>query len=77
MKRFLIILTLIFSVGLTAQEIKISGVITDESNATLPGVTIIVKGTKKGTTSDIDGKYTMSANNGDVLQFSNVGLETK
>ena len=77
MKRFLIILTLIFSVGLTAQEIKISGVVTDESKATLPGVTIIVKGTKKGTTSDIDGKYTMSANNGDVLQFSYVGLETK
>ena len=77
MKRFLIFLTLIFSVGLTAQEIKISGVVTDESKATLPGVTIIVKGTKKGTTSDIDGKYTMSANNGDVLQFSYVGLETK
>ena len=77
MKRFLIILTIIFSVGLTAQEIKISGVVTDESKATLPGVTIIVKGTKKGTTSDIDGKYTMSANNGDVLQFSYVGLETK
>lgn len=77
MKRFLIILTLIFSVVLTAQEIKISGVVTDESKATLPGVTIIVKGTKKGTTSDSDGKYTMSANNGDVLQFSYVGLETK
>ena len=77
MKKLLIILTLIFSVGLTAQEIKISGVVTDESKATLPGVTIIVKGTKKGTTSDIDGKYTMSANNGDVLQFSYVGLETK
>ena len=77
MKKLFFILTLIFSVGLTAQEIKISGVVTDESKATLPGVTIIVKGTKKGTTSDIDGKYTMSANNGDVLQFSYVGLETK
>ena len=70
-------LTLIFSVGLTAQEIKISGIVTDESKATLPGVTIIVKGTKKGTTSDIEGKYTMSAKPGDVLQFSYVGLETK
>lgn len=77
MKKLLFILTLIFSVGLTAQEIKISGIVTDESKATLPGVTIIVKGTKKGTTSDIDGKYTMTAKAGDVLQFSYVGLETK
>ena len=77
MKKILFLLTLIFSVGLTAQEIKISGIVTDESKATLPGVTIIVKGTKKGTTSDIEGKYTMSAKPGDVLQFSYVGLETK
>ena len=77
MKKLLFILTLIFSVGLTAQEIKISGVVTDESKATLPGTTIIVKGTTKGTTSDFDGKYTMTAKIGDVLQFSYVGLETK
>lgn len=76
-KLFFIILTLIFSAGINAQEIKISGVVTDESNATLPGTSIIVKGTKKSTTTDIDGKYTISAAIGDVLQFSYVGLETK
>jgi iron complex outermembrane receptor protein len=37
----------------------------------------VVKGTKKGTTSDIDGKFTITANSGDILQFSYVGLETK
>ncbi|MEC5166885.1 iron complex outermembrane receptor protein [Flavobacterium sp. PL11] len=37
----------------------------------------MVKGTKKGTTSDIDGKFTITANSGDILQFSYVGLETK
>ena len=77
MKKLLFILTLVFTLGLTAQEIKISGVVTDESKATLPGTTIIVKGTQKGTTSDSDGKYTISAKTGDVLQFSYVGLETK
>ena len=61
MKKLLFILTLIFSAGLTAQEIKISGVVTDESQATLPGTTIIIKGSQRGTTSDIDGKYTISA----------------
>ncbi|KVV15446.1 TonB-dependent receptor [Flavobacterium sp. TAB 87] len=77
MKKLLFILTLIFSVALSAQEIKITGVVTDESNATLPGTTIIVKGTAKGTTSDFDGSYSITAKMGDVLQFSYVGLETK
>ncbi len=77
MKKLLFILTLIFSIGMTAQEIKISGIVTDESKATLPGTTIVVKGTAKGTTSDSDGKYTISAKKGDILQFSYIGLESK
>ncbi|MFV8337014.1 TonB-dependent receptor [Flavobacterium sp. RSP29] len=77
MKKLFFILTLIFSAGISAQEIKVSGVVTDDSKATLPGTTIIVKGIAKGTTSDIDGKYTITAIIGDVLQFSYVGLETK
>ena len=62
---------------MTAQEIKITGIVTDESKETLPGTTVIVKGTTKGTTSDSDGKYTITAKKGDVLQFSFVGLETQ
>ncbi|MBG6111432.1 iron complex outermembrane receptor protein [Flavobacterium sp. CG_9.10] len=77
MKKLLFILTLIFTAGLTAQEIKVSGTVTDESKSTLPGTTIIVKDTKKGTTTDSDGNYTISAKVGDVLQFSYVGLDTK
>ena len=59
----------------TAEIIK--GRVVDEKGESLPGVTIIVKGTTKGTTTDIDGTYTISAEIGDVLQFSYVGLETK
>ncbi|MFV8442591.1 TonB-dependent receptor [Flavobacterium sp. LB2P44] len=77
MKKILLILTLILTAGLSAQEIKVSGVVTDETKATLPGTTILVKGTTKGTTTDSDGKYTISAKIGAVLQFSYVGLETK
>jgi iron complex outermembrane receptor protein len=77
MKTLFFILTFIFSAGLTAQEIKVSGVVTDDSNATLPGTTVLVKGTAKGTTTDADGKFTITAKTGDVLQFSFVGLETK
>ena len=55
----------------------IKGRVVDEKGESLPGVTILVKGTTKGTTTDIDGSYTISAEIGDVLQFSYVGLETK
>lgn len=55
----------------------IKGRVVDEKGESLPGVTILVKGTTKGTTTDIDGNYTISAEIGDVLQFSYVGLETK
>ena len=77
MRKILFLLTLIFSVSLAAQEIKVSGIITDGSKATLPGTTILVKGTSKSTTSNSDGQYTIIAKSGDVLQFSYVGLETK
>lgn len=55
----------------------IKGRVVDDNGQPLPGVTILVKGTAKGTTTDADGNYSISADMGDVLQFSYVGLETK
>jgi iron complex outermembrane receptor protein len=55
----------------------IKGRVVDDSGQPLPGVTILVKGTTKGTTTDADGNYSITAQMGDVLQFSYVGLETK
>jgi iron complex outermembrane receptor protein len=77
MKKLLLILTLIFSAGLTAQEIKVSGVVTDNTKEPLPGTSILVKGTTKGTSTDADGKYTISAAVGDILQFTFIGYESK
>lgn len=56
---------------------NISGVVTDENNVALPGVNIIVKGTSNGTSTDLDGKYTISANIGDTLSVTMIGMETK
>jgi TonB-linked SusC/RagA family outer membrane protein len=58
------------------QEKTITGTISDETGTPLPGVTIIVKGTNKGTESDFDGNYTIDATIGDVLSFSYIGLKT-
>lgn len=55
----------------------VSGTVADENNIPLPGVTVLVKGTKNGTVSDIDGNFSMEASNDDILVFSYIGFETK
>ena len=57
-----------------AQEKTISGTVSDNSGP-LPGVSVIIKGTSKGTQTDFDGKYQITANVGDVLQFTYVGMK--
>jgi len=67
-------LLLAFVVQLTfAQEKTISGTVVDETNMPLPGATVLIKGTTTGASTDFDGKYSISANTGDVLTFSYVG----
>jgi TonB-linked SusC/RagA family outer membrane protein len=56
-----------------AQEKTVTGVVTDATGP-LPGVNILVKGTKTGVQTDFDGKYSIKAKTGDVLVFSFVGM---
>lgn len=58
-----------------AQEKSITGTVSDESGLPLPGVTVLVKGTSNGASTDFDGNYSISASQGDVLVFSYVGLK--
>ena len=51
----------------------ISGVVTDEFNQPLPGVSIYIKSNKKNTESDFDGKYKVTAKRGDILTFTYLG----
>lgn len=57
-----------------AQSIK--GVVTGEDGQALSGVSVVVEGTRKGTTTDESGNFTIDANPGDVLVFSMVGYKT-
>lgn len=57
-----------------AQEKTVTGVVSDESGP-LPGANIIVRGTKNGTQTDVDGKYALKAKAGDVLVFSFIGMK--
>lgn len=56
-----------------AQEKTLTGTVTDENGISIPGVNVIIKGTSKGTQTDFDGKYTLKANVGDIVNFSFIG----
>lgn len=62
----------------SVQQKMISGVVKDDSGQPIPGVTVVVKGTTKGTLTDIDGKFQIEiAGNDKVLQFSFVGMKSQ
>ncbi len=74
----LILLTITAGIGLWAKgPVKISGLITDQDNEPLEFVTVKIKGTALGTTSGLDGRYTLSAPETDTLRivFSCIGYE--
>ncbi|RZK92326.1 MAG: TonB-dependent receptor [Pedobacter sp.] len=73
-------LVFFLSAAAYAQTGKISGVVSDnKTGETLIGVTIKIKGTTKGVSTDVDGKYTLQAmaNGKYVLEFSYIGYQTK
>ncbi|MGS2762613.1 SusC/RagA family TonB-linked outer membrane protein [Sinomicrobium sp. M5D2P9] len=58
-----------------AQQTFVTGTVTDAQDTPLPGVNVIIKGTRIGTVTDFDGNYEIEASEGDVLTFSYVGME--
>ena len=61
-----------------AQTGEVTGTVTDASDGqTLPGVTILIKGTTIGTTTDVEGNYTIMVEPDAILVFSYVGYETQ
>ncbi len=58
-----------------AQERAVSGIVSDNAGLPLPGVSVLVKGTKAGTQTDFDGKYSIKAAPSQTLVFSYVGMK--
>ncbi|WP_299012234.1 SusC/RagA family TonB-linked outer membrane protein [uncultured Polaribacter sp.] len=58
-----------------AQKKTITGKVSDSSGS-LPGVSILLKGSNTGTETDFDGKYSLTAKTGDVLVFRYLGYKT-
>lgn len=74
----LLVLLLCLIAGFTsAQDLEITGTVTDDSGFPLPGATVAIKGTTQGTQTDFDGNYLVVAPTGAILQFTYIGFTTK
>lgn len=75
LSRMLLLLAFFFSgtAPLFAQRIQVKGVVTDATKTTIPGVSIMIKGTSTGTSTQTDGSFIISAEKGQVLVIRSVG----
>ncbi len=65
-----------FSLASWAQEaVTVKGTVIDSEDNPVVGATVVIKGTTRGTTTDMDGNYTISVAPGQVLEFSYVGMQ--
>ncbi|HJN07021.1 MAG TPA: carboxypeptidase-like regulatory domain-containing protein, partial [Bacteroidales bacterium] len=77
-KLLLFAVVLLSSLTMFAQSGAVSGVVTDAGDGTsLPGATIVIKGTTQGAVTNIDGNYTINVEPNQVLIFSYVGYATQ
>lgn len=66
------------STGTVRADAMVTGTVTDETGLGLPGVSIVIKGTQKGTSTDANGNYKLDVPNGNpVLMFSFVGYKSQ
>ncbi|MBJ7881126.1 SusC/RagA family TonB-linked outer membrane protein [Gelidibacter salicanalis] len=75
--RLVLFLFFLFSYAVSqAQESTVTGTVTNaEDNMPVPGVNVLIKGTTRGTSTDFDGKYSITAKSDEILEFSYVGFK--
>jgi hypothetical protein len=68
---------LLFSQLCGAQNRTVSGVVKDSSGIPLPGLSILIEGTKTGTQADFEGNYSIKVNSDQFLIFSYIGMQSQ
>ena len=76
-KLILSILSLFLALAGFAQQIKVSGIVTDANGEPLPGAVVMVPGTSTGASTDAEGRYNISVGPKETLEFSCIGYATK
>ncbi|MDP4208618.1 MAG: SusC/RagA family TonB-linked outer membrane protein [Bacteroidota bacterium] len=74
-KRFLILSIIVFLTGHLFAQTVVKGVVKTETGDPIPGVTIMIKSSKTGTVTDVNGKYSIKTSEQDVLVFSAIGMK--
>lgn len=67
----------LFCAGTYAQTTVLKGKVSDDKGLPLPGVTVHIKGTNKGVSTDLNGKYTITYAGAGILTFSAIGYTSK
>jgi TonB-linked SusC/RagA family outer membrane protein len=62
---------------LSAQNITVTGTVTDALKEPIIGASVLQQGTTVGTATDVDGNYTITVPEGATLEFSSIGFETR
>ena len=79
--RWLPVIIFMLSLGISLgqeRQTRISGKVTDETNVGMPGVNVVEKGTTNGTTTDVNGEYSLSLTSAQsTLVFSFIGYLTQ
>lgn len=77
LKTVMAVLLLCLAPALLFGQTKIGGVVTDENKQPLPGVSVTIQGTTKGTVTDVNGRFLFTVEKGQVLVFKFVGYAAK
>jgi TonB-linked SusC/RagA family outer membrane protein len=75
--KLVMVVALLASIQLFAQEFTVTGTVVDENNVPIPGANIVVPNTTRGTQTDFDGNYSISVSSGEQLRFSYIGYATQ
>ncbi|WP_370089674.1 SusC/RagA family TonB-linked outer membrane protein [Ekhidna sp.] len=76
-KAYLVLMTCLLLVSSVMAQRTVTGKVTDDVGEGIPGATVLVKGTTNGVVTDIDGSYSLTVSDNDVIVVSFVGFETQ
>ena len=73
----LFVLLLCCTVAMAQTRVSVTGSVTGNDGLPLPGVSVVVKGTTRGVSTDFDGKYEIQVAPNEVLEFSSIGYASQ
>ena len=76
-KKILFLFLIVFASALSAQNVAITGTVTDANGEPLIGVNVVVKGTTTGAITDLDGAFSKNGKKGDVVVFTYIGMTSQ